>query len=216
MASEAQIIANQANAQHSTGPKSAEGKARVAQNRTTHGLAGRTFLLPGEDQHAYMKTLAKLTVDHLPSTAIESALIKTIAQTQWRIDRAVEWEADLMTEALEGDPSQPSRLMTMFSKSAAPSEALAKLHRYEASLRRTLQSAYKELRLQKTARHRANTVEAATTTRDIRQMAGIAKKIRGELGLPSPPVDNSNPIAPPQTSMPASEAASETTAEAAN
>jgi hypothetical protein len=202
MSSQAQIIANCANAAHSTGPKSVEGKARVSQNRTTHGLSGRSFLLPGEDERAYVKLFARLTVDHLPSTATERALVQTAAQNQWRMERAISWETDLMTEALTGDPSQPSRLMTMFSKSADPSEALAKLHRYEASLRRAWLSALKELRLQKSARHRANTVEAATTTRDIKQMAGIAKKICEELGLPFPPAtaaDNSNPIDPPQS-----------------
>jgi hypothetical protein len=80
MASQAQGIANRANAAHSTGPKSEEGKARVAQNRTTHGLSGRNFLLPGEDQRAYVKLFARLTVDHLPSTATERALVEAVAQ----------------------------------------------------------------------------------------------------------------------------------------
>jgi hypothetical protein len=203
MATQAQLLANRANAAHSCGPKSAEGKARVAQNRTTHGLSGRNFLLPGEDHRAYLKLFARLTVDHLPSTETERALVQAAAQNQWRMDRAVEWEAELMTEALTGDPSQPSRLLRMFSKSADPSEALAKLQRYESSLRRAWLSALKELRLQKTARHRASTVEAETTTRDIKQMADVARSICEELGLPFPPttaVDDSNPIDPSPTS----------------
>lgn len=39
MVSRAQIAANRRNAQKSTGPKSAVGKARVAQNALKHGLA---------------------------------------------------------------------------------------------------------------------------------------------------------------------------------
>jgi hypothetical protein len=39
MSTEAQIAANQANAQHSTGPQSAAGKAASSQNRRLHGLA---------------------------------------------------------------------------------------------------------------------------------------------------------------------------------
>jgi hypothetical protein len=128
------------------------------------------------------------------------------------MERAVEWESELMTEALTGDPSQPSRLLRMFSKSADPSEALAKLQRYEASLRRAWLSALKELRLQKTARHRAGTVEAETTTRDIKQMADVARSICEELGLPFPPttaVDDSNPIDPPAVLPAASDATPE-------
>ena len=49
MASEAQIAANRANAQRSTGPRSEEGKARVAQNGLKHGLCSTRVLLPGED-----------------------------------------------------------------------------------------------------------------------------------------------------------------------
>ena len=39
MSTEAQIAADRANAQHSTGPQSAAGKAASSQNRGLHGLA---------------------------------------------------------------------------------------------------------------------------------------------------------------------------------
>jgi hypothetical protein len=49
MASAAQIAANPANAQHSTGPRTEAGKATVARNRLTRGLASPGFfLLPGK------------------------------------------------------------------------------------------------------------------------------------------------------------------------
>jgi hypothetical protein len=38
MATDAQIAANQANAQHSTGPKSETGKANSSRNATKHGM----------------------------------------------------------------------------------------------------------------------------------------------------------------------------------
>jgi hypothetical protein len=46
MATEKQINANRKNAQKSTGPKTAEGKAAVSQNAVKHGLFTRPFSMP--------------------------------------------------------------------------------------------------------------------------------------------------------------------------
>ena len=49
MASEAQIQANRLNAQKSTGPRTVEGKAVVAQNAVRHGLLAQQVVIRGED-----------------------------------------------------------------------------------------------------------------------------------------------------------------------
>ena len=49
MSTEAQVHANRANAQLSTGPSSASGKAKSSLNAVKTGLTGRTVLLPGDD-----------------------------------------------------------------------------------------------------------------------------------------------------------------------
>ena len=48
VATDKQIAANRKNAERSTGPKSAEGKATVARNALKHGLAGHGVVFPGE------------------------------------------------------------------------------------------------------------------------------------------------------------------------
>jgi hypothetical protein len=201
MATDAQVTANQANAKKSTGPATPEGKARSSQNHTTHGLARRDFFfMPGEDPAEFYDMLQRLTVDHLPSTTLESRLVRTIAESQWRIDRILDWETQIMTEGLEGDCENCSTLLSTLSKSGEPSEALDRLHRYEALYRRIQNNAIKELRAQKSARHRANTIEASTTLRDIEKAIATAKKVAAQLGLEIPPLedeiekDNSNPI----------------------
>jgi hypothetical protein len=50
MATQAQILANRRNAQRSTGPKTAEGKATAAKNATKHGLFARYDVVISENQ----------------------------------------------------------------------------------------------------------------------------------------------------------------------
>ena len=50
MSTAAQILANRENAQHSTGPRTEEGKANSSLNNLHHGLAARGFIvLPGQE-----------------------------------------------------------------------------------------------------------------------------------------------------------------------
>ena len=49
MASVAQLLANRSNAQKSTGPRTPEGKAVVAQNAVRHGLCAERVVIQGED-----------------------------------------------------------------------------------------------------------------------------------------------------------------------
>src|SRR5208283_5066680 len=53
MSSAAQVAANQANAQLSSGPKTPEGKAKSSRNALKTGLTGRTMILPKGDAELY-------------------------------------------------------------------------------------------------------------------------------------------------------------------
>jgi hypothetical protein len=46
MTTPSQTAANQADAQHSTGPKTQEGKTRSAENNLRHGLAAGRLIIP--------------------------------------------------------------------------------------------------------------------------------------------------------------------------
>jgi hypothetical protein len=89
--SDAQLTANRANSQHSTGPKTAAGRAISSQNRTTHGLArhnGTFILLPSEDKNGFEALNASLIEEHSPSTETESILINNMAESHWLANRA--------------------------------------------------------------------------------------------------------------------------------
>jgi hypothetical protein len=88
MSSAAQIAANTANAQHSSGPKTAEGKAVASQNRRKYGLTGRFQVLPWEDQEDFDALVELLRCEHQPNIGFESELIETMAQHYWLSQRA--------------------------------------------------------------------------------------------------------------------------------
>jgi hypothetical protein len=87
--SDAQVAANQANAQHSTGPRTEEGKARSSQNRRSHGFNGSFVFIPGEDVEQYFGMLADLMGEFQPKTPTEDALVVKMAQSHWLVQRAL-------------------------------------------------------------------------------------------------------------------------------
>src|ERR1700728_5382270 len=90
MATDAQICANQQNAQHSTGPKSESGKAESCKNNFRYGLTGNSFtVLDSEDQDEYDHVLCGLRFEHQPSTMTESILVEKMAQSYWLSKRAL-------------------------------------------------------------------------------------------------------------------------------
>jgi hypothetical protein len=88
-ATPAQVIANHSNAQHSTGPKTPEGKAIVAQNNFRHGFTGAFRVLAWENQDDYRALHLSLEKEHQPSTATEEMLVETMAQSYWLRKRAL-------------------------------------------------------------------------------------------------------------------------------
>jgi hypothetical protein len=89
MSTPAQIAANQSNAQHSTGPKTEEGKAASSRNNFRFGLTGSFVVLPWENQHDFDILLTKLQVEHQPQTPFEEELVAKMAQHYWLSQRAL-------------------------------------------------------------------------------------------------------------------------------
>jgi hypothetical protein len=88
MASQAQLEANRKNAQKSTGPKTPEGKAVVAQNGTTHGLTARTTLIAGENPEHFKQFRDHMLEELRPCGLLESTLADHIIDLSWRLSRA--------------------------------------------------------------------------------------------------------------------------------
>ena len=89
MTSNAQVRANQQNAQKSTGPKSLDGKQKVGSNRITHGILSTKLLLAGEDGKDFQALLGDLQVQLRPVGVLELSLVEKIAVALWRQRRLV-------------------------------------------------------------------------------------------------------------------------------
>ena len=94
MSTSAQIAANQANSQLSTGPKSEAGKAAAARNNFRHGLSpsSQFWVLPSESQTEFHQLHAGFRDEHQPATLTEEALVQAMAEHHWLRHRALRLE----------------------------------------------------------------------------------------------------------------------------
>src|SRR5262249_40059912 len=100
MATDAQVAANRANAQHSTGPTSETGKANSSKNALKNGLFTKHHvILPGEDQSQYEALLECVQAEFQPRTPAERHLVREMAESQWRLARVGRYEQEALAEA---------------------------------------------------------------------------------------------------------------------
>jgi hypothetical protein len=137
----AQIAANIANAQASTGPRTDAGKSTCSKNATTHGLfTTRDFIRPGEE-HIYEQNRAYLLDQLAPTGILECTLADEIHRAMWRLRRCGEVEAALVqtctTPTETSDPMQDetaARIQHSVDRARARAHRL--LHKSTAELRK--------------------------------------------------------------------------------
>lgn len=96
MATEKQIQANQSNAQLSTGPRTPEGKRRVALNAFKHGFYSNTPLLEGEDAEAWQELYDSVIEEFSPQGVLELELASRIVFNLWQLRRLARIENNLL------------------------------------------------------------------------------------------------------------------------
>ena len=70
-------------------PKTAEGKARSAQNALKHGMrAQKCIVLPGERASAFEAFEAALLEELAPEGALQAVLAQRVVAASWRLARA--------------------------------------------------------------------------------------------------------------------------------
>ncbi len=137
--SEAQLAANRANAQLSTGPRTAEGKARSSTNAVKTALTGRTVLLPSDDPARYQHHVEQYENEFQPVTEREAVLVQSLADTDWRLLRIPSLELALFKRGREQGVSELDTFLQY-------EKQLRNLQLQEARLRRHREKDLAELR----------------------------------------------------------------------
>ena len=114
MSSAAQVSANCANAQLSTGPQTETGLAAIAHNNFRHGLASAFVVLPSENHAAYDDLLLNLNLEFSPSTETEEILVTAMAQHHWLTQRALRLQQPLFEAALETGAAPEAKQLGLY------------------------------------------------------------------------------------------------------
>jgi hypothetical protein len=112
MTTEARVIANRLNAQKSTGPRTAEGKAAVAQNAVKHGLSAQCDVIRGEDQEEFEQYREEMFWELNPVGTMQSRLAERIVSLAWRLRRAERIQNEAFDALLTKETSSPLARLT--------------------------------------------------------------------------------------------------------
>jgi hypothetical protein len=140
MASAAQVSANQLNAQHSTGPRTVEGKQHVSQNAVRHGLTARHPVVRDDEREEFAALRDGLTAELDPQGAVEEVVFQQILLAAWNLQRFSRLEAEASTGTLE-DFTNPATVAI-----------LDRLSRYQTRAQRDWSKGIAELRVLQTNR----------------------------------------------------------------
>ncbi len=202
-ASEAQIQANQRNAQRSTGPKTPEGKEQSRRNSLKHGLTGAGVVLPESDAAEVNRKAAAYARELNASDEVEVNLARRAALNAVRMDRAADQQTAALSERIrqieaefvapEGvSAEEAARLkaeavrIAMFDTSKEATQA----RRYEAAAERNFFKALKELRQLKRQASTPSPAKAAAEAarKSMEQLASFFPAVEPALAKPPSPV----------------------------
>ena len=156
MATDKQIAANRLNAKKSTGPRTAEGKAKSSRNGVRHGLLAKSVVLQSESQERFEALLAQFVGEYYPEGPTQTALVQIMTAAHWRMLRiwnmevaGVDYEFNKQTDpsasADYAGMQTPTRAHFAFRNLTDGSRSLDVMNRYEARLDRQFAHAFERL-----------------------------------------------------------------------
>jgi hypothetical protein len=146
MASAARVLANRSNAQKSTGPRTVQGKAVVAQNALKHGLLAQEVVIKGEDPGEFEFYRNQMLGELAPVGQVESMLAARVVSLSWRLQRA---------DRPAGEPGREDAELTLgrvVVKDYSNARVLDRLLMYERRIELSLYRTMGELQKQRVMR----------------------------------------------------------------
>jgi hypothetical protein len=138
--STASQIANAANAQLSTGPRTEEGKRQSSQNARTHSLTAQHPVIPEEDRAAFDQLRAQLHAETKPQGALQQIIFEELLHAAWNLRRVRAMEAEL-------NASAPDALLADAPPTNdGPAAKLDRLARHHTRLERAFFRSLRELK----------------------------------------------------------------------
>src|SRR5713101_1941693 len=144
------LAANAANAQHSTGPRTPEGRARSSQNARTHGLTARDVLIAPDEREEFEELLSDYQTDVQPQGAAQQSLFDDLVAAAWDLRRIRRMQVRACSDT--------TRTAEQLEKD------LDRLVRYKTCIERTFHRSLKELKALQT-----NAVIQATLPEGVRK-----------------------------------------------
>ena len=174
MTSEKQIRANRENAKKSTGPRTAEGKARASGNAIKHGLTAKDRVVLNQESTQQFEAMRMCLLEEMQiGSAVEKLLLEDIAAAAWRLRRIARIEKEMMEEDLLGGGDEAGdgsgvTLGARLSKRFAGDNAYSRLSRYEGRIRREMNRMLQQLHVMR----RQDRIENAEMWRRRRSVTG--------------------------------------------
>ena len=146
MATIPQMEANRLNAQKSTGPRSAEGKASSRFNAFKHGAYARARVIPGEDEADLTHISEDYVLELCPEGVVEIRLVETLIRCDWEQRRIPVLEAALIAGLVAKQEDSPHALGAALVEDASGPNVLQKLFRRNQAAIREWNRAYNDFR----------------------------------------------------------------------
>jgi hypothetical protein len=184
MATAAQILANRANSERSTGPQTEAGKERSSRNSYKHGLTSSKIVLPGEDPAEYDAFRAEILEQYQPANATEQILVEELAAAGWRLNRSRAVETEILKKLMGDAADSAVGMATVFVEK--PKE-FQRLLRYLTSIERAYFRVLEKLTRLQNERRAAEQAAAfeqnwLDTLNEPEQQAAETKEQSTELG----------------------------------
>ena len=135
MTTSRQNEANRENAQHSTGPKTQEGKAASAQNARRHGLSALNILVPADRLDEFKEMYALYYDEIKPIGEIQTDYFEQLVHAKWNLNIARELHVRALLEMDDKKIAGAARYIAQFERSYAKAHQALKQEQTDLALR---------------------------------------------------------------------------------